>query len=498
MLDIKMTQPTDRTQPTAPADKLEDAIRLAKAGQKIAARDVLRRIVALQPVNQAAWLWLSALAADKTEAEAALAQARKINPAHPSLARAEQWLAHRFSPQPPTRATEVAAPPRPPSMPKTVRLFGFFNRFAFGLAVLAVLIGVMVLLVGVVWQVSAVAHGERVAPKQTLAVGSPQPDASILAEAWAEHNWPRVIAVLEARHQAEPDSWPVTQQLSLAYLQQGLTLRHKGYVGEALPLFEQAVDLTPDQPQAQQEFQLASDYLTGGEHYQAGRWQEAIASLARVWAEDTDYIHVKDLLYSAYFNHGLALAAADELLPAKDAFEAAIALRPDLAEPRLQVAEIEFVLAPQTPLSTPLAAASARDKLIVVGIAEQRMYVYEAEQQVFDFVVSTGEPGRDTAIGEFEILNKIDVAYASTWNLDMPYWLGIYWAGPLQNGIHSLPIVKHTGYKLWDGYLGQRVSYGCIILSDEDAATLYDWAEIGARVKIVYSLANGSLTEPAR
>ena len=123
------------------------------------------------------------------------------------------------------------------------------------------------------------------------------------------------------------------------------------------------------------------------------------------------------------------------------------------------------------------------------------MSVFDGDDQVFDFVVSTGEPGRDTAIGEFEIQNKIDMAYASTWNLDMPFWMGIYWAGPLQNGIHSLPIVKHTGDKLWDGYLGQRVSYGCVILSDEDAATLYEWTEVGTKVKIVPSLTNWSPEE---
>ena len=135
----------------------------------------------------------------------------------------------------------------------------------------------------------------------------------------------------------------------------------------------------------------------------------------------------------------------------------------------------------------------ATRKLIVVGVAEQRMVVYERNKQVFDFVVSTGEPGSDTAIGEFEILDKIDVAYASTWNLDMPYWMGIYWAdSTMENGIHSLPIVRRTGYKLWDGYLGQRVSYGCVILSDEDAATLYEWADIGTKVKIVPSLVGWS------
>ncbi|MDX1523581.1 MAG: L,D-transpeptidase, partial [Anaerolineae bacterium] len=81
---------------------------------------------------------------------------------------------------------------------------------------------------------------------------------------------------------------------------------------------------------------------------------------------------------------------------------------------------------------------------------------------------------------------------ASTWNLDMPFWLGIYWAGPLQNGIHSLPTVRHTGQTLWDGYLGQRVSYGCVILGEDDASTLYNWADVGTKVIIVPSVENWS------
>ena len=86
-----MSDLNDRTRPTSPADKLEYAIHLAKAGRKIEARDILRRVVALQPVNQAAWLWLSALATDKAEAEIALAQARRIDPNHPSLPHSIRW-----------------------------------------------------------------------------------------------------------------------------------------------------------------------------------------------------------------------------------------------------------------------------------------------------------------------------------------------------------------------------------------------------------------------
>ena len=482
----------DQTRPTTPADKLEYAIHLAKSGRKLEARDLLRRVVALQPVNQAAWLWLSALATDKSEAETALAQARRINPNHPSLARAEQWLANHFAQQPPTSPTP---PPTPPSPPQSRNRFGLSNQLGLGLVIAAILLGMIVMIVGLGFQVNAVAKTGAATPPQSDALTQLEAYGSTLEAARAAQNWSQVIALLEPLHQADPAVEPVTKQLSYAYLHKGLALRRKGYIPEAKSFFEQALAINPNRPQAQHELELARDYLQGTEHYQAGQWPDAIASLTTVWQADPTYGHVKDLLYSATYNHGLALRAANQLLDASRAFETAITLRPDLAEPRLQLAELEFALTPGTPPAIPLKTPAAKDQLIVVGIAEQRMLVFGNGKLVFDFVVSTGEPGRDTAIGEFEILDKIDVAYASTWNLDMPSWMGIYWAGPLENGIHALPIVKHTGYKLWDGYLGQRVSYGCVILGDQDAATLFDWAEIGAKVKIVPSL-DGWLPSP--
>jgi LysM repeat protein len=128
-------------------------------------------------------------------------------------------------------------------------------------------------------------------------------------------------------------------------------------------------------------------------------------------------------------------------------------------------------------------AAPASSKLILVDISEQRMYVYQDGALIWTFVVSTGSPGRDTQPGNYSVLNKIPNAYGSTWNIWMPNWLGIYWAGRLQNGIHALPIMSN-GMRLWDGYLGTRVSYGCVILGIADAQTLYDWAEVGVPVTI--------------
>jgi LysM repeat protein len=131
------------------------------------------------------------------------------------------------------------------------------------------------------------------------------------------------------------------------------------------------------------------------------------------------------------------------------------------------------------------APGPSANKLILIDISEQRMYVYQDGALIWNFVVSTGLPGLDTRPGNYSVLNKLPLAYAYTWGLTMPQWLGIYWAGSLQNGIHALPI-QPDGSVLWEGWLGTPVSYGCIILSNADAQTLYDWAEVGTAVNIQY------------
>jgi lipoprotein-anchoring transpeptidase ErfK/SrfK len=110
------------------------------------------------------------------------------------------------------------------------------------------------------------------------------------------------------------------------------------------------------------------------------------------------------------------------------------------------------------------------------------MYDYDGDNLVYSFIISTGIGGA-TRAGSFSVLDKIPNAYGATWNLWMPNWLGIYYAGALENGIHALPILSN-GSTLWEGYLGAPVSYGCVVLSTYDAQLLYDWAEIGVPVII--------------
>jgi lipoprotein-anchoring transpeptidase ErfK/SrfK len=121
-------------------------------------------------------------------------------------------------------------------------------------------------------------------------------------------------------------------------------------------------------------------------------------------------------------------------------------------------------------------------KYILVDISEQHMYVYEGGVLVYSFVASTGMEN-STRVGTFSVLNKIPNAYGATWNIWMPNWLGIYWSGYLQNGIHALPILPN-GATLWAGYLGTPISYGCVVLGSYEAQVLYNWADIGTPVEI--------------
>jgi len=131
--------------------------------------------------------------------------------------------------------------------------------------------------------------------------------------------------------------------------------------------------------------------------------------------------------------------------------------------------------------AAPQVAASGK-KLIVVSISQQHVYAYQGGTLVYSFVASTGS-GNSTRTGTFSILDKIPKAYGSNWDFWMPDWMGIYYAGDLEDGFHSLPLLRN-GTRLWGDSIGTPVTYGCIVLGIQDSRTLYNWAEIGTTVQI--------------
>jgi LysM repeat protein len=124
------------------------------------------------------------------------------------------------------------------------------------------------------------------------------------------------------------------------------------------------------------------------------------------------------------------------------------------------------------------------NKRVVVSISQQRAWAFENRQQIREYIISTGIDSSPTQPGIFQVqLHDIN-AYASVWDLWMPHFLGIYepWPG-FFNGFHGLPTLS-SGVRLWANVLGRPASYGCIILTLDDAEQLYNWAEDGVVVEI--------------
>jgi lipoprotein-anchoring transpeptidase ErfK/SrfK len=126
------------------------------------------------------------------------------------------------------------------------------------------------------------------------------------------------------------------------------------------------------------------------------------------------------------------------------------------------------------------------NKRIVVSLNEQRMWVYENGALKWEWVVSTGIDSSPTAPGVFQVQSHEPNAYASVWDLWMPQFMGIYRPVPtsdFMNGFHGFPTRNGTNL-LWTNSLGRKVTYGCILVSNDNIALLYDWAEEGVIVEV--------------
>ncbi len=158
----------------------------------------------------------------------------------------------------------------------------------------------------------------------------------------------------------------------------------------------------------------------------------------------------------------------------------ALAQSNGLADPsRIRVGQVLRV--PRTVSGSP--SSSGGPKRILISLSEQHLYAFEGDELVYSFLCSSGRAPYYTRAGDFQVQSKIPNAYGGAWDIWMPHWLGIYWAGGTENGIHALPIMQN-GQTLWAGYLGSPVSYGCIVLSTAEAELLFGWAEIGTPVSI--------------
>ncbi len=249
----------------------------------------------------------------------------------------------------------------------------------------------------------------------------------------------------------------------------------------AYPHLAAAYQLMPDEPAVLHEYQALKAYITGRDAVHTGDWAIALDALAPLYEIDRGYLDVAALIGQA--TEGKAQSAQFGRNSAERAFEQArdaapgLALRTLFTPPEISNQPGQETMPPLPPLMR------VGNKHIVVSINAQRMYVYENGALKWEWTASTGESERPTIPGHYRIQSQIENARSNVWELWMPYWQGLYWAGSVENGIHG-QVEFDSGGRLWEGYLGTRITFGCVMISDTNAATLYNWAEVGTPVSI--------------
>lgn len=133
----------------------------------------------------------------------------------------------------------------------------------------------------------------------------------------------------------------------------------------------------------------------------------------------------------------------------------------------------------QEPSTTNVLGEASAEKRIEIDLTNQRLYAYEGDRQIYNFLVSTGLWGR-TPTGEFHIWTKLRATKMSGGSkaLRTYYYLPNV---PYTMFFANAQIPRARGYGIhgtyWHNNFGHPMSHGCINMKTEEAAQLFYWAQ---------------------
>ena len=312
----------------------------------------------------------------------------------------------------------------------------------------------------------------------------PQPELALKREAgglWVAGERLAALEKWQAAHQLNPANRDLTESLARAHVAVSTDYLINNEPDAALPHLEAAYVLMPDEEVVTREYQVLQAYLMGREAIEIQDWAFAKENLAPLHNLDPGYLDVSELMEIVTIGeqqtHLQQVAQQTRALSQARSAEPGRSARGLLSPTEFRNLPGQKVMPSLGPFAPPSS------KHIVVSINAQRMYVYEDGQLIWNWVASTGETARPTHPGRYRIQSKFENARSNAWQLWMPYWQGIYWAGGSENGIHGQVVSDHSG-RIWDSFLGSRVTFGCVMVGDYHASILYNWAELGTPISI--------------
>jgi len=122
---------------------------------------------------------------------------------------------------------------------------------------------------------------------------------------------------------------------------------------------------------------------------------------------------------------------------------------------------------------------STGSKRIEIDLTRQRVYAYEGDRKIYDFLISSGKWGR-TPTGRFRIWVKLRYALMTGGSsaLGTYYYLPNV---PFTMYFYNEEVSQTRGFSLhgtyWHSNFGHPMSHGCINMKTEDVALLYYWAK---------------------
>ena len=491
--------------------QLDEGIALAREGDHAGAREIFRRIIHSAPDNEDAWLWLAWIAESREQTLRYLREAEALLPDSTRITEAVRWAREQAGePEPEPRETPVRPAPRmkkamavakgtlsqvdrvaQAAQENATKAFEDLRERASTVHlpqekgprdILVSIISVIALAAIFTLVYLGVTSG-RDTPQVVQALELPTPVANPTSTptakqraqplwttveiAWTRQDWDSVIQALERIRAIDPRDQEARQRLAEAHFSRGLACIDENDLTMAGISFDAAIRLDASSETLQEARDDLQFYQSGLDAYQQQDWTRCVDVLRSVYEDAPRFRDTQEMLARCYYNGGEELIQKDLLDEALSAFQTASALKPDWQDPKIKAVEVHNLIEPP--------------RRIEVDLSDKMVTVYENNEPIRVFQACTGRPSAPTVPGRYKIQTKMDMAYASKWDLNMPNWLGIYDAGGSENGFHALPILSN-GATLWRGSLGTGCSYGCIVLDTPDAVWLYEWADLGVVV----------------
>lgn len=135
------------------------------------------------------------------------------------------------------------------------------------------------------------------------------------------------------------------------------------------------------------------------------------------------------------------------------------------------------------PPSWNVPQASGSGRRIVYRLSTQQAWLVEDNGAITDSFLVSGNLGGPPP-GQYYVHRKLDPGYSG--NLTLPHFVGFAWGATTDIGFHGIPLYPDGTQIQSDAELGTPLSHGCVRVAQDKAWEIWNWADIGTSVVVVW------------